>query len=494
MSFYGGAVMLKLYKNKTPNARGGLHYIYNDFNSFLTELGTPFMTVELNDYRITNNTVMITSSTIDQDINDITYAIDERGSYVKCYHVNSSELYSGFAQLNIEVDNWATYFHKATFSKMRVTRTNRNVGIGIYDPIQQTKGVSYVELPSSYTRSTLAIVYVIAQAVGTTSVFGDGTGTRLSIYYNKLSSLPPFNETIYGAIDLIGGLNKLVVSGTTEHKINVLKAYIVPYEALKTAGEGEGYYRFTSQTQSGPVTFSADGELFPNNFEKQFFFTVDPDFNYYFGTKFDGLQLTRTTQHTMQLTMQFITTGDDIKVIAKQGDKMKDITSSFNIGITSNESQLTTGEKIAKGIQTIGQVASGVFQVANGGAGVVTGALQIGGAVTGLFGGQNNPSYTNGGDGYLTFFKYEDHYGVNQPFYLTKYHSCDDENANANLYGASFNQQVPDFETIFNATMLGTGNNETYVAMDLECDGICQNAREFIISEFSGGVHVKQLD
>ena len=56
--------MLKLYKNKTPNANGK-HYYFTDFSNYLTALGQPFMEFELHNYEINGNSGNVKDTLID---------------------------------------------------------------------------------------------------------------------------------------------------------------------------------------------------------------------------------------------------------------------------------------------------------------------------------------------------------------------------------------------------------------------------------------------
>lgn len=484
--------MLKIYKNKTPNQPNGLHYVFSNFSNYLAELGTPFLQFTLDNYRINGGTIEVATNAPYSDIDAITYVVDNRDNYNRCYFVDYAEIQSGYLVLRVHVDWWASYLYKATVSNLRVTRCNRNVGIGVYDPIQATKGASFEKIDSTreFDVDDLAIVYTVVFETGVSSVLVNNSGTALSIFANELSNIgtPPTGMTkLDWAINLISGIyGAQATIGDVD--ANVLSAYLIPkkYLAIKSGTvpvfktkPPDGSWNLTPSFEVAPV-------IFPVVMNK----SINPNYEYYVGTKLTGLKLTRTTESTIQIRYEFIVKQDGVQVFVRQGAQMLDITDAFSIGLTSNDGSLTSSQKIAKGIQAIGGVASGAFQIMKGGAGYVTGALQITSAIANVI-EQGNAKYSQGGDGVSTFRLLSG--DVGDPFYCAKYESTDDEQAHARLFGATYNQQVASIDSVFTFPYLGSGTAETYIAATCEIDGICMNARDDIIAQLKEGVYIKKL-
>lgn len=484
--------MLKIYKNKTPNQPNGLHYVFSNFSNYLAELGTPFLQFTLDNYRINGGTIEVATNAPYSDIDAITYVVDNRDNYNRCYFVDYAEIQSGYLVLRVHVDWWASYLYKATVSNLRVTRCNRNVGIGVYDPIQATKGASFEKIDSTreFDVDDLAIVYTVVFETGVSSVLVNNSGTALSIFANELSNIgtPPTGMTkLDWAINLVSGIyGAQATIGDVD--ANVLSAYLIPkkYLAIKSGTvpvfktkPPDGSWNLTPSFEVAPV-------IFPVVMNK----SINPNYEYYVGTKLTGLKLTRTTESTIQIRYEFIVKQDGVQVFVRQGAQMLDITDAFSIGLTSNDGSLTSSQKIAKGIQAIGGVASGAFQIMKGGAGYVTGALQITSAIANVI-EQGNAKYSQGGDGVSTFRLLSG--DVGDPFYCAKYESTDDEQAHARLFGATYNQQVASIDSVFTFPYLGSGTAETYIAATCEIDGICMNARDDIIAQLKEGVYIKKL-
>lgn len=484
--------MLKIYKNKTPNQPNGLHYVFSNFSNYLAELGTPFLQFTLDNYRINGGTIEVATNAPYSDVDAITYVIDNRDNYNRCYFVDYAEIQSGYLVLQVHVDWWASYLYKATVSNLRVTRCNRNVGIGVYDPIQATKGGSFEKLDETrnFDVDELAIVYTVVFATGVSSILVNNSGTALSIFANELSRIgtpPEGMNKLDWAISLVSGIYSAKAT-IGDLEANVLSAYLIPKNYLGIKIGAVPIFKTKSPEGSWDITptFEVAPFIFPVTINK----AINPNFEYYVGTKLTGLKLTRTTEPTIQIRYEFIVKQDGVQVFVRQGAQMLDITDAFSIGLTSNDGSLTSSQKIAKGIQAIGGVASGAFQIMKGGAGYVTGALQITSAIANVI-EQGNAKYSQGGDGVSTFRLLSG--DVGDPFYCAKYESTDDEQAHARLFGATFNQQVTSIDSVFTFPYLGSGTAETYLAATCEIDGICMNARDDIIAQLKEGVYIKKL-
>lgn len=485
--------MLKIYKNKTPNQPNGLHYVFSNFSNYLAELGTPFLQFTLDNYRINGGTIEVATSAPYSDVDEITYVIDNRENYNRCYFVDYAEIQSGYLVLQVHVDWWASYLYKATVSNLRVTRCNRNVGIGVYDPIQATKGGTFEKLDETrnFGIDDLAIVYTVVFATGVSSILVNNSGTALAIFANELSSLgtPPEGvNKLDWAISLVSGIFSAQAT-IGDLDANVLNAYLIPknYVAAKV---GVGVPTFKTKPPQGSWNLTPTYEVAPYIFTANINKVINPNFEYYVGTKLTGLKLTRTTEAEISIRYEFITKQDGVQVFVHQGSQMLDITDAFSIGLTSNDGNLTSSQKIAKGVQAIGGIASGAFQIMKGGSGYVTGALQITSAIANVI-EQGNAKYSQGGDGISTYRSLTG--DVVDPFYCVKYESTDNEQAHARLFGATFNQQIPSIDSVFNFPYLGSGTAETYLAATCEIDGICMNARDDIIAQLKEGVYIKQL-
>lgn len=482
--------MVYLYKNKLPNYAENTHIFFDDVNDFVSYLGEAFLQFTEDRYTMNGNIAEVQLPAV-ADLDDITYIAWNNNGAWRFFFVRSAVYQSGYAIFTLEIDLWATHISRATLSNIRVTRCNRNVGNGVYDSIPVTAGREFSRLGANISDNELAIVYVVAFATGVSSILVNNAGTALGVFVNEFSGIgseaPEGVNKIDWAIELVSGIFAAQATIGDLDAI-VLKAYIVPRNVLAIKTGSVPVFKVKSPSFSGTLTpsYEAAPFIFPISFD----ITIDPNKKYFVGTKHAGVELARTTQMT-NVIYNYIVKQDGLQVIVQQGDRMLDITDAFAVGLTSNDGNFTATERIARTLQVVGGIASGAFQIMQGGAGYVTGALTAANALTNTI-EQGNAHYTQGGDGVSTFRNLS---GVAQsPYYIQTNESIDNEAANARLYGATFNQQVTSVDDIFSASLLGTGTlTDTYFAAEVRVDGIPTDARDVIVAAIRGGIYAVQL-
>lgn len=490
--------MIYLYKNNLPNYESNTHYLFTDPSVFFDFLGTPALSFEEDRYTINANILEVKLPAV-TDMNDITYLAWNNSNSWRFFWVRSAVYQSGFAILNLEIDLWATFIAQAEISNIRINRCNRNVGAGVYDRIPVTQGRQFVQLGDDMDESDLSIVYVVVFATSVSTILVNAASTAIGVFANEISTMfpdivnedgttsPNPNNTIDGAISAVSGIySAKAVIGDVD--ANVIAAYIVPSNVLANKIGGTPVFKFRAPSEAGELLPSF--EVAPFIFPVAFDIDIDPNNKYFVGTKLSGLELARVTSQA-RVYYNFITKQDGLQVIVQQGDRMRDITDAFEVGLTSNDGNLTASQKIAKTLQTVGGAASGVFQIMSGGAGLVTGAISTANALTGIV-NEGNARYTAGGDGVNTFRLITG--AATSPYYMQINTSIDDEKANARLYGAVFNQQLDTIDEALRARLLGTGSlMDTFIAADLRVDGVPVEARNFIVNSFREGIYLVKL-
>ena len=490
--------MVYLYKNKLPNYAENTHYFFNAVDDYVNSLGVEFLRFEEDRYTINGNIAEVALPAV-TDVDSVTYIAWNNGGAWRFFFVRSAVYQSGYAIFTLDVDLWATHIARATLSNIRVTRCNRNVGIGVYDAIPSSVGREFSRLGGDMSVNDLAVVYVVAFATGVSSILVNNAGTALGIFVSEISSLfPPIqNEggtttpdprnTLDNAIELVSGIFAAQATNG-DLDANVLKAYIVPKSVLAIKTGTVPVFKVKSPSFSGTLTptYEAAPYISPVRFD----IDIDPDKKYFVGTKHAGVELVRTTQPTT-VFYNYIVKQDGLQVIVQQGDRMLDITDAFAVGLTSNDGNFTATERLARTLQVVGGIASGAFQIMQGGAGYVTGALTAANALTSVV-EQGNARYAQGGDGVSTFRALSG--AAQSPYYMQTNESIDNEAANARLYGATFNQQVTNVDDIFGAELLGVGTlTDTYFAAEVRVDGVPTDARDFIAAAIRGGIYAVKL-
>lgn len=495
--------MIYLYRNKLPNYEDNTHYFFTDTRDYVAALGDPALSFEEDRYTLNGNIAEIKTPLI-TDVDNVTYIAWYNVGAWRFFFVRSAVYQSGYVIFTLDVDLWATNIARATLSNIRVTRCNRNVGIGLYDSIPVANSVDFQPLTNNeftsleFDESDLAILYVVNASTGNTSLLSSAAGSTTNVYYNVVSDLETataegISGNIDNAVSVVGAIYAVLsAGGTSNYDANVVRAYLVPQAVLKTKVTAS-LPRF--QSKPPYVTLGVDyltptGEVAPFKTSITFNRVLPINSKAFAGTKYGGLELPRITSAS-QIIYDFIVKQDGLQVVVKCGELSFDITDAFEIGITMNDGNITSNEQIAKTLQTITGVASGVFQFMSGGVGYVSGAATVASALAGSV-SSGNARYVAGGDGVTTFRKRDG--SVDYPFYMALYASIDNEAANARLYGAAFNQQVESVDDIFGAALLGTGTlTDTYFAAEVRVDGVQIDARDVITADIRRGIYAVKL-
>ena len=334
-------------------------------------------------------------------------------------------------------------------------------------------------------------------ATGRSTILSNEAATALGIYRLNVGDIPTpdpvpagFSKLLY-ALDRISGITSVSIfdGGTvTQVDANVLKAYIVPSSMTLSSNNYTPTFNYVGRYTKG--NFKPTAEIAEGQVSRHITIDINPNYKYYVGTRYNGLEITRETG-TTDIYYRFIYGQDSLKVRIDQGDKMLDITNAFEVGLTSNDGNYTTMQKIAGLLQSISGITSGAFQIASGGVGYVSGALTIGNSLLALS-KEGNARYSPGGDGLSNFLP---NISSNAPpYYATIYSSTIDEKAHARLYGATFSKQISSIDSVFNFGLLGDGDlNDTFLSADCRIDGIPLTARDVIADAFSNGIYIIKL-
>lgn len=482
--------MIYLYKQKLPNYAENTHIFYSNVNDYVAYLGNPFLSFNEDRYTLNGNIAEIQLPAV-TDIDDITYIAWNNGGAWRFYFVRSAVYQSGYGIFTLDVDLWATYIAKATLSNIRVTRCNRNVGTGVYDAIPVTAGRQFEQIGDDIAVSDLAIVYIVTFATGASSILINNAATAIGVFASEMTAtetIPAGTGVFDWYVDLVSGIYSAKAT-VGDLDANVLKAYIVPKNVLARKTASVPTFNVKTPAYSGTLTPSF--EVAPYIFPVSYDITIDPNKKYFVGTKHAGVELIRTTK-PVKVFYNYIVKQDGLQVIVQQGDRMLDITDAFQVGLTSNDGNFTATERVARTLQVVGGMASGAFQIMEGGAGYVTGALTATNALSKVI-ETGNARYAQGGDGVTTFRKISG-LAVDTPYYMQTNASVDDEQANARLYGATFNEQVQSVNDIFSADMLGSGTlTDTYMAAFVRVDGVPGDARDMIAAEIRNGIYAIKI-
>lgn len=546
-----------LYAGTCPNRNDNPYlYIYGAslsprpstiMTAYLSYLGTPTKTIELNNYRINTNTIIIEQPTTDFTtlFYNVVYAVDVDTStnYWRCYHIRSSLCQSGKIIYKVEVDLWGSYVPFMQIRQLFVNKCNRHIDKGIYEMpnitalfTDETGGLSKLNKPfyASYDTPTIDGTTGIAYApfsrfsllcyinMSSSQLLGlyDATLTELlAIPLNELmglindlsTRLSTYQTPIDIISDLIGGI---YVDDSEQYKAKVLKCFILPNEAIN--------YHTTSTTTLARRSFKSLSKTYNGNI--QFYFVkpsnskylmpltknnMDINRKYFIGTIDKGVSYTPFIDDEY-LFYNYIVKTDGIQVLIEQGFNQMDITTSFEVPINAGMQGVTMLERVAYftklGYNVGTSITGGAISAKGAGGwgmalGAVTGAIS---SAVEIFKEASKCAETTNlignGDASTTFlWGWEKSNYANYlcwPYYMTSYKSPLDIEKQTRKYGATFATLVTDFNSIFNYSLLGTLDNYTYTyirGVDLIIDNVPLEVADFITNKFATGITLNTI-
>ncbi len=122
-----------------------------------------------------------------------------------------------------------------------------------------------------------------------------------------------------------------------------------------------------------------------------------------FGTPYNYLKLSNFVGQ-MSISVKTLLTEKEIKITVEgPTGEMLDLTDQFEVEGVANTGTLNAQESVAKWLGVISGIAGGAFQIASGGAGYVSGPLQIGQAINSAFQQKGNGTFVSGGGALWTW-------------------------------------------------------------------------------------------
>ena len=528
---------IRLYRGIMPNEGENDYYHFTSVSDYLAALSSHLgLTLDIENYRIDRNILKIGSSSFRHGFTYVIETDNTDTSYFRAFKVRNEVDYSGIIAMTLEVDLWATYLLNCNFQLIHVTRSNLNLGRGVYDPVPFSRIASNDEMEHvplgghdgtgyvgrKYLLENELYIVFIANVVVDQSLDKLTNVTTTRAYATLISNIKnavndPTANMVDLAIKYVSGIYKAGTTSWLDNKVQIIKAYLIPSFILNTLGSWAAIHPITFTSKSEYKATDTDVVFFPLVPKREitsFLFDVsddfDPDYKYYFGTYDDGLEIDRsTTDYRNYIIGYFGNSG--VKVVIRQGDREKDITNAFEVGIEGTSTAADAGQDIARtGLMLTNlfghmitafkagsdaKSASSLMVTLSGQANNYTASL-----LKDYFaGGGVNPSPVIGaGDGATTFSVPTS--GTDRafyPLYYVKYKSTRDEKANARVNGASFDVYVGSLRDLVTPTyeMLGslTGFNRVFVAANVEVEGVPLDAEAYITNALRGGVYFKVI-
>lgn len=488
-----------------------------------------YASYEPNNYRIVNGIVTISGDVlntysyiieIDEDLID-----DPEGKigkqvfkYWHCYFIKSITKRSGYSILSCDTDVWGTFYPYVELSNIHVSRCNRNIGRGRFDPINAFDSVgdgvtdNWYKAIGGHETTTTGINYlnnseISAVFVANCVVSQSGSGNN-SITATMIFSFPFVNlETVFASYDLtsveivtrlIAGIYGLPTSsGLVVLNCDITHVYILP--SIYVITDSNTIYTFKSRPSFSPATdLTLACSLVKPNLTRYYVnlnvADLSPNYHWTLGVRDEGLELPRSTKDEMA-TLFINFNYDGLNISVRQNDQVKDITHAFEIGIVGQTQE----------VDKLGKIVNAFKWTLN----TIQNALSIGSSLnarkyeqaldksfsyaTKLADNFSNRANASGNvsnaDGYITFSYQKDK--CFYPFYLTFKRSAIDEEQHARLYGASFDTTISWFGEIYSYPVFYATDYDTtftYVQCEAEIKKAPADACNYIKSVLAGGV------
>lgn len=523
---------LYIYTGITPNQDNGRHFMFTNVSLYMAELQPHLLTViDLDNSRINSNvaTLALSSVLTEENFDTVTYLIDydNESGYFRCYTVLRATLDNNI-KYTLEVDLWATFIKDCDFSKVHVTRCNRQLNeYGIYDEPQSTERAMQSEiaepvnknwLVSGYNNALAKLDSVYVVILLQYNIWTHGSGDSKETATNtKLFAIPLNDASItliksenpsYNILDiateLIGGI--YIAQGTGDPlDAKVLQAWLLParliYVTENAITLGSRFHTSPAQLRSLTAYY-----LRPEHSLTYLDFTVlptDPNYVYYFGTINDGLKIKKYTKNTDRIScrVQCFTGTTTVRVLAMQGENQKDITASFEFTLTTNASVSTNIRQLATIFNTALNTGKSIFSDVKKADFASAGLTATGAFLSQLATPIIMDKAIGNGDGLTNFYINNPPVdSVRNPFVVTKFLSVNDADKHARMFGATFDYFADNGNavTVFDFEEKGLlGNSsivtDTYIVASCDIDGVPLEAHNEIGRKLTAGIYYKLL-
>ena len=429
--------MLYLYKNILPNVGNNTFFVFEDLTKY-DEMLEQYKFSSINENAYTYNDGVIRVNGVFANLWACTYIkIVAKDNIPRYYHVENVVFQSNFYYIYISLDLWATFMPDLSIKNIYVERCSKKCinshtcafengmlnGEFGFESINQP---GKTDITSSwYDNSDLLLLFTVIIKNGTASIFSNGASTRYNTYaidlYDESGLSVSQVSCIYGS----------KIMSDKEYPAGVVDAYIVPKQLLtpllrEMNPDSSGTYpvRFQSGPE-GVYNFNAKYSIKNGYYTVDFkgiddIINLDPLGLYYLTTNSGFMyKIPNKTKTSIKLKTVFSDNKLNFYIIC-DGESV-DITNAFDFTLSANDANTTALQKVQQGVSMLGNIASSVFQIASGGAGIVSGGLQLSQAALNAI-GENKPRIVQGGGAGANFYTTET---IKTPFLIMHFLSTE---------------------------------------------------------------------
>ena len=493
--------MLKLYANCTPNKGGDIHYFPHGrptksafFADFLAKIADKQFGADLNynSYTIYNNVLRISlpASNAVQDYTDVTYVTTD--SPFMAWHVIGYTYYGDAVEYRLAPDLWIMGIYNVEYETFNLKATNRiTTKKGFYRDVAYAEKID--DTIESLDFSDLRVVFWVNCEISHVTWFNNIPSSEIKVLCAPLITKDlhdgtPLTFVVEYTLQILKNIVTIKI-GNVNNNCTVMSAAIVPANAVNTT---VFTWHFNSFDQFGnEVTWDVTDMLIGvKTLNYSYTQDFDPNYVYTFGGLLNQYTLVRSTG-MMDFDVTFAYTVDGLTVQLRQDEKTYDLTSEYTFGVNRTNGGMSTFERISGALSMLSGIASGVFQIKSGGAGIVSGALSLSNTVTSQFKSQLS-SIAGDGNGLINFFYVPEsldnvaYNGVK----IRKYKSVVSETDIADKYGLIFDVLLNGPSDVISANpIIANSITPCYIVANVNIHGVNDESETFIAAEFERGIY-----
>ena len=314
------------------------------------------------------------------------------------FHVVSWTEQSGYVSFNLAKDLWGDGFATVDFPQLTIDRCNKKItgAKGIFDDFENVETDETRIRGEDEPMDNYRLVALIAYVLDESKITGESI-TQTGLFYFKPSDVIDQVNTLYQGLPAVGLLSSMIggiysanlgIGDAT--KAEVIKAWIVPKDAVIASLSSPGNYGFNVKSYIAKDKAFLTGQACTGNslgmdFYRQEFQNLQAkDYLSYCNIAFGPMgreMKMRKVMYDYTFYIEWFIESANVRAELCNGENKEDVTDSFALTLSVNNSNATATEKIQKAVGKLGAViGASALGYAKGG---VAGAI-IGGGTTAL--------------------------------------------------------------------------------------------------------------
>lgn len=493
--------MLKLYANCTPNKGGDIHYFPNNqstksafFADFLAKIADKQFgeSLSYNTYSIYNNVLRVSlpTSTTTQDYTDVTYVTTDPP--FMAWHVVGYTYYGDAVEYRLAPDLWIMGIYNTSYETFNLKATNRNVGeLGFYRDVAYAEKID--DTIENLDFSDLRVVFWLNCEISQNTWLNNAPSAEIKVMcapfiQNDLKDGTALTGVVDYTLQILKNITTIKI-GSINNNCTVMSAAIVPANAVNTTIYT--WHLNSVDFFGNAVTWDVtDMQFGVKTINYSYADNFSPDYVYTFGGILNQYTLIRST-NIFDFDINFVYSADGLTVQLRQDEKTYNLTDEYTFGVNITNGGMSTLDRINGALSMLSGIASGVFQIKSGGAGIVSGALSLSNTVSSQFKSQLS-SIAGDGNGLINFFYIPSsiHYVAYNGVKIRKYQSAVSETDILNKYGAIFDVLLNGPSDVISANPIDTDSvDPCYIVANVNIHGVNDETELLITSEFERGIY-----